>query len=70
MIFIILHPRTFGFPQSETFQQKSADVLGRQKAITEDQSKDILNSILNEDILPESDSEDPVEEFANFVKLH
>ena len=32
----------------------------RQKRITEDQSKDILNSILNEDVLSDSDSEEPI----------
>ena len=28
----------------------------------QDQSKDILNSILNEDVLSDSDSEEPIEE--------
>ena len=45
---------------NKTFQDKSTDVSGRQEY--QDQSKDILNLILNKDVLSDSDSGKPIEE--------
>ena len=56
---------------NKTFQEKCTDVskfflrpkiwFGETEEY-QDQSKDILNSILNEDVLSDSDSEEPIEE--------
>ena len=48
----------------EILKRKTEEVSYPLREIEEyqDQSKDILNSILNEDVLPDSDSEEPIEE--------
>ena len=49
----------FSLPQ---FFRAILDPLGETEEY-QDQSNDILNSILNEDVLSDSDSEEPVEEW-------